>query len=208
MKLTPVGNGSRPRRFTPALGLASLAVLFLVLASGCAGSLDRPKPYVSAPKPLGYPLTHQPHLQAVHHWNVLAADVAQQVDQVLKTHPEGPSGPVRIETEESSPFARTFKTLLTTELINQGLRVDQGQGRVTVSYGVEMILHRTQRPKPGAATLFGRSYLPHHEVLITTTVVRGEEVLARRSDAFYANDKDAWHYLRAGQPRSFTAVSN
>lgn len=208
MRLSAIGLGRETRNFTLTLGLTSLTVLFLILASGCAGPLDRQKAYVNAPKPVGYPFTYQPHLQAAHHWNVLAADVAQQVDQALNGRSEESSGSVRIETEERSLFSRTFKTLLTTELINRGLIVDQAGGEAGISYGVEMIVHRTQRPKPGGTPLFGRSYLPRHEVIITTTVVKGEQVLARRSDTFYANDQDAWHYLKAGQPRSFIAVSN
>ena len=101
------------RLFLPML------VTVLCLASGC----------VRMPQPQGFPYSNQPKMQAAHHWNVLANDVANRINNELIrrnyldsalhvrhncTKPDG-CGP-----GSASPFDEGFNDLLTTQLVDQG----------------------------------------------------------------------------------------
>ena len=80
------------RLFLPML------VTVLCLASGC----------VRMPQPQGFPYSNQPKMQAAHHWNVLANDVANRINNELalrKTWPRrsGPPNPRSAESSTPSP---------------------------------------------------------------------------------------------------------
>ena len=193
------------------------------------------------PKPTSYDFSTQQKMQAAHHWNILAHDVASQIEKKLH-HKYGNTKKALYVYEKSDvPFTDSFYDLLISSLIDRGVRVTtEKQDAFKVKYDVQLIHHsadNTQRPWPGintaaTSTIAGgiavsrnisggvaaglasasgfilggaaldASYgymnvkLPRNEVLVTTTVVHDTTIAFKKTDLYYINDKDFWHYVQ------------
>ncbi|WP_457572682.1 hypothetical protein [Desulfolithobacter sp.] len=135
---------------------AVLVFLFLLLA-GCSRT----------PQPVGYPATEQRKMQAVHHWDVLAQDVANEINNELirQGYLETPVYVRSTSDGDSvgvSPFAASFRDLLVTRLVQFGVPTLNGPSAdgLEVRYSVQVISYR-DRPGleekiwPGMLTLLG-----------------------------------------------------
>ncbi len=135
-------------------------ILVAILSFLIAGCSNRPIPIAKS-----YPVTGQQKMQAVHHWDVLAIDVANRLKKTMElTFPNAetlPSVFVKIsDKQEEIPFGKAFYNLLNTKLIQQSLVVltnDAGFGRDTlvVNYDIQVVHHKDRRltyPPPGAYT--------------------------------------------------------
>ncbi len=97
-----------------------------------------------APIATTYPLTEQQKMQAAHHWNVLAQHQADQLlaTSALRGRPLYISG-----SGESTPFSDTFDSLLTSELVSKGARVQTTEaGAARIGYKVQPIKHKDRGP--------------------------------------------------------------
>ena len=125
------------------LGLAAL------LLSGCRSQL---------PLATTYPVSGQHKMQAAHHWDVLAQDVAEQVAEALDDRVEMRLLPIDVIAENEGPFAQVFSELLMSRLVREGLQVSSArEGVVALRIKVQVVLHgaRAQRPAPGLLTAIG-----------------------------------------------------
>ncbi len=125
------------------LGLAAL------LLTGCQSQL---------PMAGTYPLHMQQKMQAAHHWDVLAEDVAEQVAEALDERVEMRLLPIDVVAEDEGPFSEVFTELLMSRLVQRGLQVSSArEGVVALRFKVQVVLHgdRSQRPVPGALTAIG-----------------------------------------------------
>ncbi len=136
-------------------------LLFLLFAvapvavSGC----------IRSPQPETYPFSTQQKMQAAHHWDVLANDVANQINNALirRGYLETPVYVNHICGDSSDcagssfPFDEAFNDLLTTQLVNFGvptLAKNDDSGLV-VNYKVQVVYHSDpplQWPRPGVLT--------------------------------------------------------
>ena len=133
-----------------------LTVLVLCLAAGCT----------RIPQPQGFPYSDQRKIQAAHHWNVLANDVANRINTELirQNYLNSPvyvrhscGKPNACGPGETFPFDEGFNDLLTTQLVNFGVNTQNTpDGSVlTVEYKVQVVFHsddRVQWPQPGMLT--------------------------------------------------------
>jgi len=191
---------------------------------------------VRVPQPAGYAFGEQQKMQAVHHWDVLANDVANQinVELIAQGHLNTPvyvqhscGQPNDCGPGETFPFDEGFNDLLTTQLVNFGVptKVEVDENSLIVNYKVQVVYHqstRFQNPRPGVITaltagimvfrnapaeiaavagaiaadgLLATTVLSgHYEVIITTSIVDDNLYLMRKSDIYYINDPDFWHY--------------
>ena len=136
--------------------LSLLLVALIFLATGC----------VRIPQPQGFPYSNQPKMQAAHHWNVLANDVANRINNELirQNHLTSPvhvrhscGKPSACGTGTTSPFDEAFNDLLTTQLVNFGVdtRAGADSASLLVDYKVQVVHHRSGRsqwPQPGVLT--------------------------------------------------------
>jgi hypothetical protein len=203
-----------------------LFCLCILLCSGCT----------RIPQPAGYSFGEQQKMQAAHHWDVLANDVANQINieliaqgrlntAVYVQHTCGQ--PNDCGPGETFPFDEGFNDLLTTQLVNFGIptRVEEDENSLTVNYKVQVLYHqatRFQNPRPGVITALTAGIMVfrnapaeiatlaaaiavdglwstavfngHYEVIITTSIVDDNLYLMRKSDIYYINDPDFWHY--------------
>ena len=121
---------------------------------------------VRVPQPQGYPYSDQKKMQAAHHWNVLANDVANKINNELVRRnyfnaslyvKHSCNKPEACKQSETFPFDEGFNDLLTTQLVNFGVNtqvVPEGS-TLTVDYKVQVVYHqsdRSQWPQPGLLT--------------------------------------------------------
>ncbi|MBM9535846.1 hypothetical protein [Desulfobulbus alkaliphilus] len=104
-------------------------------------------------------------MQAAHHWNVLANDVASRINSELIRQNyidtavyvrHSCSAPDACGPGDTFPFDEGFNDLLTTQLVNFGVKtlVREDDGLI-VDYKVQLIQHRANRrqwPQPGVLT--------------------------------------------------------
>lgn len=132
-------------------------IFTLLLLTGCS----------RIPEPISYPYTQQAKMQAVHHWNVLANDVANRINNELIIN-DYMETPVYVKTtcgdedspcepSETSSFNEAFRDLLLTELVSFGVPVQQQvtDDSIIVHYKVQIVYHKAIRIrtiKPGLIT--------------------------------------------------------
>lgn len=109
------------------------------------------------PEPVGYNYTTQEKMQAAHHWNVLAKDLSNRINNELirsdflntsifvKETCGDDSVPCPKGT--TSEFNEGFRDLLITELVNFGIPTSAApeQEAITVNYKVQLVRHNTNR---------------------------------------------------------------
>jgi hypothetical protein len=188
----------------------------LVLLAGCS----------SAPKPSPYLYSSQEHMQAAHHWNELASEVAEVVTVRIKEGYISPTEPVYVQSDDRSPFGRAFRSLLITELTRQGIPVSSNPDNpVKIDWTVQPVVHNENRgnwslpfglgwltggitalvtsPFAGVEPLFNNGSLPHTEIIVTTMISKSGATLSRNAEIYYINDQDRQHYW----PRPDTSVA-
>lgn len=138
--------------------IISILCLFCLI---CSGGCSR------IPQPTTYSFTEQQKMQAAHHWDVLANDVANQINQTLLRY-EYTSTPVFVRAtcgDENSPcepgettqFNEGFRDLLITQLVRFGVPTNatENEKAIVVNYKVQVVYHRDSRHAfrpPGALT--------------------------------------------------------
>ena len=168
------------------------AVVFVGLLAACA----------QVPRPSTYPYSFQQQMEAAEHWQTLAVQMVESLPSRTE--------PVYLPPEDDSLFGTTLRSLLKTELTQRGIAVAEFESQgLTLAWNVQLVRHGGWRYKPhlpfpgflleplaflvspGVAT----GPLPHHEVIITTEILRQDYLLSRHDDIFYINDGDWWHYV-------------
>jgi hypothetical protein len=125
----------------------TIICLFILGASGCT----------RIPQPATYDFTEQQKMQAAHHWDVLANDVANQINKTL-LHYEYTRVPVFVRTTcgnentpcepaETTQFNEGFRDLLITQLVHFGVPTNatEAPGAIVVNYKVQVVYHRDDR---------------------------------------------------------------
>ncbi|WP_280563467.1 MULTISPECIES: hypothetical protein [unclassified Chromohalobacter] len=123
-------------------------VLSAVLLGGCFGVNTSQAPIATT-----YPISEQQRMQAAHHWEVLAE---HEADEILAKRDLWGKPLYVEEHEQETAFSRGFRSLLTSELVEQGAIVrTQSDGAAHVSFDVQVITHEDRgfmRPPQGALT--------------------------------------------------------
>jgi hypothetical protein len=135
------------RAFFRHQAVLSIAVACIALLAACA-----PRPVATT-----WPATVQPKMQAAQHWDMLAADV---VDELSAKMPPASAGLIEVrEPAIATDFSEGFRTFLTTRLNDAGYRVALAGGQTAVEFRTQVVSHfggdRDKRPPPGTFTLLG-----------------------------------------------------
>ena len=128
--------------------------LAVVLLSGCVMQSQ-------IPTPENEPLSYQMVMRASHHWDLMAADVADQVTASIsltgyKDRPLYVSAP-----GQHSEFGRAFHNLLVSQLVTNGTNVTTDPGALAVSFDAQVVAHNSARIayRPGTLTALGAGLL-------------------------------------------------
>ena len=196
----------------------------LVLVVGLGGCASQ------VPIASTYPYSVQQKMQAIHHWDVLAADV---VEQIQATSSE--LGPLYVQQAAEMPFDQAFHDLIITRLVNSGYTVLEHprSDAARLSYRAQLVKHGDRgyiRSRAGTFTalmggvlvardlaLYSTSneaigataiglgvatdvfsglitHLTDTEVLITTSIMRHGQYMARQSNIYYIPPDNSAHY--------------
>lgn len=134
----------------------SLFIILVLAAAGCT----------RIPQPASYAYSEQQKMQAVHHWDVLAWDVANQInnqlvhtdhiDTALFVKPTCSTDTFPCPPGKTTTFNESFHDLLKTRLYQFGIptRHDPDTKAITVNYKVQVVYHRARRTaiQPGTFT--------------------------------------------------------
>ncbi len=130
----------------------------LLLLCGCNARI---------PEPATYPYSQQQKSQAAWHWNVLAQDVANRIneqlaltgnfDKSLYVEYNCGSDSVPCKPNETSPFNEAFRDLLITNLYNLQIptKVQPDETALNINFKVQTVRHasrRVQTIQPGIIT--------------------------------------------------------
>lgn len=120
-------HGAPPGRWLwwPLLGLA-------VLGAGCAG-LDVPQPGSHLP-------STQKTMRAVHHWDVLAQDMATRIAEKTRDWPAG-AHPIYVTSKADTRFTQGFRKLLINRLVDQGVTVSTEPTAVHLVVEAQVVQH-------------------------------------------------------------------
>ena len=111
---------------------SSAALLAALLLAGC-GTLD-------VPRADNYPATGQKKARAVHHWDVLANDVAARVAEKIAAWPAG-EHPIHLTVSDKSSFSQGFLKLLRVQLLNRGVTLATGPTEVELQIEAQLVQH-------------------------------------------------------------------
>jgi len=191
-----------------------VAVPFGLLLLGCA----------QVPKPSTYSLTYQRKMQAAHHWDLLAKDVAQRV--VAEQGTLGKGG-VYV-TPGKGVFGSAYSSLVMTELANSGVELAaKPDGAAVLGVEVQLVQYRAKWPDranrmhpgfwtgvsmivrfadnmtwnmliPGGVVLDlvdgSKTTLTKNEIVVTTSLEKDGRYLMRQANIYYVNDADRGQY--------------
>jgi len=230
-RLTPIHHPDRSGRRPSRARLVGV-VLCAAVSASCA-TLD-------VPRAENYPATSQQKARAVHHWDVLADDVAQRIQFKTQQLAADASVPgYHLVPGTTSPFHRAFADLLLTRLVNRDMPMSTVSKVADVPLGiirfdVQVVQHASAAfnppPLPLTVLSVGLSVLRNFylnppselggaalgvgvaltmdlsdqhfsgkasggptrtELLVSTTVEHGTRIVARTSDVYYIESKDA-----------------
>ncbi len=121
---------------------------FALLISGCRSEV---------PKPTSYQFSTQQKMQAAHHWDVLAEDVANQICLKLnKLESKYGHRSLYVVKNRSGAFTNAFYELLISNLLKKGIDIStEKSNSINVKYKTQVIHHqaeRSQRSWPGYFT--------------------------------------------------------
>lgn len=170
----------RHAMLVPTLLVASL------LAGGCA-PLDVPRAEV-------FPATGQKKTRAVHHWDVLADDVAAQIAQKIAAWPAG-QHPIHVSGANESSFSQGFRKLLTVRLLDRGVPLSAAPAAVELVLDAQLVQHQTAGSMglqlPGTVLSEGVSVardvqLPAYGEMLDAPADKAAEVLHGTHDSGFA----------------------
>lgn len=141
---------------------AMVAMAFAIMTAACA--LKPPSPPAEPPPPpppppvpvasqvpvpAAYPISAQPKMQAVEHWQHLANVVARQVAPHALSQPQ-PQGVVFVAPSGTTLFEKTFRSLLITELVALGVEVSEDRSQALVlGFDLTLVNHSDDRIQTG-----------------------------------------------------------
>lgn len=151
----------------------------VVLCLGLGACMSR------IPVETSYPLTYQREMLAVHHWDVMAVDVANWLQSLLigtsdeqgQAQPRD-ARPIILNVQQpryGSEASDVFHDLLVTQLVNRGFIIGTNPSDgLPVSYDIQVVT------EPWMIMETNNS-----EVVINASVMSGDRYLGRFSDVYY-----------------------
>ena len=121
----------------------------LAALAGCATNQSQ------VPMAETYPYSTQQKMQAAHHWDVLAQDVAARVKNHI-TDEATLNRAISVKNTAAGPFHQGFTDLLITDMVNQGLNIrDNDQEDLVLHVDTQVVSHHDRgfvREKKGTYT--------------------------------------------------------
>ena len=156
--------------FTRICGVI-LTLMAVFLMEGCYRGQNRPGPATpvtsQVPVPNAYRLSTQQKMQAVHHWQVLANDVANIVNLKIKGDFSDSQSPIYVAPAGITVFDKGFLELLITSLVEKGLSVSNSyKDALVLSFDTQVVTYkrRTIRTRAGVYKSLAPGLFVHREM--------------------------------------------
>ncbi len=130
----------------------NICLVVLLAIGGChLGSKPPAKPVTSQmPVPDAFRLSTQKKMQAVHHWKLLAEDVAHLAAEKIDGGYHDALIPIYVAPSGITPFEKAFHDLLLTSLVEIGLAVsNRPEGNRQLSFDIQVITHHQKILRSG-----------------------------------------------------------
>jgi hypothetical protein len=108
---------------------SGLAALLAISLTGCGSPV---------PVPVSYPLTLQPEMQSAAHWQMVAADMWEEISRRLKAGGYNETAIGLEPPAAQSQFSHAMDDFLFTEIVNHGVAVSPG-AEFTITYNVQVL---------------------------------------------------------------------
>lgn len=187
------------------IGMAALAGA-VVAMSGCA---EAPIPGASNfnPQPQQY------KVRAAGHWDLMAGDVAAETLATLERNGLSAKTPMHVVLpRHPSAFDTAFHELLVTKLVQSGASVyDKAGQQLELNYDAQIVHHNVLHDgqngsarSSGFGESLGSDYSAstyvggpaYTEVLLTSTVTRQGQYVARKSNVYYVDNAVAAQFVK------------
>ncbi len=190
------------------IGAAALVGAVLAL-TGCA---------VEAPVPYGanYAQPTQMKVRAAGHWDLMASDVVAETMATLERNGLNAKTPLYVALpQNASAFDAVFHDLVVTKLVQQGASVYNTPGQqLELNYDAKIVHHNLQHVDGNGysregfngfgATIGDADYQPvtaagapaYSEVLLTSTVLRQGQYVARKSNVYYVDNASVGQFAK------------
>jgi len=190
------------------IGAAALVGAVLAL-TGCA---------VEAPVPYGanYAQPTQMKVRAAGHWDLMASDVVAETMATLERNGLNAKTPLYVALpQNASAFDAVFHDLVVTKLVQHGASVYNTPGQqLELNYDAKIVHHNLQHvdgygySREGfngfGATIGDADYQPvtaagapaYSEVLLTSTVLRQGQYVARKSNVYYVDNASVGQFAK------------
>lgn len=167
----------------------SALVLSLGLIAGCASEV---------PIPTAYERSYQPKMWAAHHWNVLAADVAERLNLSLSGLESDRPLVLHVRRGDPTVFNSAFHELLETQLMQQGFGVTRAanDADLIVNYGVTYAGRADFEVESG----YSRITPPDNDLVVNVSVTQGNRYITRISEIFYVDSTIRQEFFVAPTP--------
>jgi uncharacterized lipoprotein YajG len=127
----------------------ALSVAAALSLTACANTTSQ------VPLADSYPYSTQQKMQAAHHWDVLAEDVATRLNNHFQ-QANLLNHPINVIPSNDSPFQSGFEDLLISQLVNHGFDIrDNNSEALKLKFDTQVVSHSDRgyiRPKNGAYT--------------------------------------------------------
>lgn len=115
--------------------------------AGCALALLGACSTLDVPRADNYPLSSQKKARAVHHWDVLADDVAARVANRMAVEGRANAAVQVVSVRpDDSAFKHGFRELLMTRLLDRGVPVATGSGALRLEVSTQVVQHLARTP--------------------------------------------------------------
>jgi len=183
-----------------------------LLAGGCAAPLPADLPQAEP-----HPPSVQKTARAIHHWDVLADDVAARLADKMRDWPPG-EHPIYVSASGDSSFNAGFRKLLLTRLLDRGVALSTGPTAVELKFDTQLVQHDAGaawmpldaqvsvvrdpygETGSGAPAAAAPNAPARAEILVTTSVESGGRYLARTADVYSVEQRDTALYQPRTQP--------
>lgn len=169
------------------LGLAAIAAATL---AAC-----QPHTHASVPVATTYPLSTQHRMQAAHHWDVLAREIADDVA------PRAKQGNSRLYVTTKGPrttFSDGLHSFLVAALVERGVTVvTSPENALTLQYSTQIVQQPTKRPDPNNYIYYPprqETEPTQTECIVTAEIINGGEYVFKMNETYYINTADTGHF--------------
>lgn len=167
------------------------SILLLAMASGCTHY------YAEAPKPTNFEISQQPMIQAAQHWDLVAEEVAREVDGYIENgqHDVG----IYIKVENPSPFESAYSEYLKGHLTRKCYSIcTENDCLLKLTINTQVVDHPTFPVYTGNVIDFEKKYnrLEQKELVLSQDLHYQGRIVGTMTRTLYFKNSEVDNYAK------------